>query len=67
MMGLVTAAGSTGDTRTVQYSGQMGGFSGLTIGARHYVQADASVTSTQVSDSVFVGVAVNATTLQVKL
>jgi hypothetical protein len=67
MMGLVTAAGSTGDTRTVQYSGQIGGFSGLTIGARHYVQADASVTSTQVSDSVFVGVAVNATTLQVKL
>jgi len=67
MMGLVTAAGSTGDTRTVQYSGQMGGFSGLTIGARHYVQGDASVTSTQVSNSVFVGVAVNATTLQVKL
>ena len=67
VMGFVTAAGSTGDTKTVQYSGQIGGFSGLTIGAKHYVQEDASVTSTKVSTSVPVGVAVNATTLQVKL
>jgi hypothetical protein len=67
VMGFVTAAGSTGDTRTVQYSGQIGGFSGLTIGAKHYAQEDASVTSTKVSTSVPVGVAVNATTLQVKL
>ena len=67
VMGFVTDAGSTGDTKTVQYSGQIGGFSGLTIGAKHYVQEDASVTSTKVSTSVPVGVAVNATTLQVKL
>ena len=67
VMGFVTAAGSTGDTKTVQYSGQIGGFSGLTIGAKHYAQEDASVTSTKVSTSVPVGVAVNATTLQVKL
>ena len=67
VMGFVTAAGSTGDTKTVQYSGQIGGFSGLTIGAKHYVQEDASVTSTKVSTSVPVGVAVNATTLQVRL
>ena len=67
VMGFVTAAGSTGDTKTVQYSGQIGGFSGLTIGAKHYAQEDASVTSTKVSTSVPVGVAVNATTLQVRL
>jgi hypothetical protein len=39
----------------------------LTIGAKHYAQEDASVTSTKVSTSVPVGVAVNANTLQVRL
>ena len=67
VMGFVTATGSTGDTKAVQYSGQLGGFSGLTIGAKHYVQQDATVTSTKVAASVPVGVAVNATTLQIKI
>ena len=67
VMGFVTATGSTGDTKAVQYSGQLGGFSGLTIGAKHYVQQDATVTSTKVASSVFVGIAVNATTIQVRI
>ena len=51
-----------------QYSGQMGGFSGLTIGARHYAQGDAQRNFySSVRLQFLLGVAVNATTLQVRL
>jgi hypothetical protein len=73
IVGFTTTSGSIGETKSVQYSGKIEGFSGLTVGGTYYVQGDGSITTTKNIDSnttvasVLVGVAVNATTLHIKL
>tara|TARA_R110002074_G_scaffold304826_2_gene476079 strand:+ start:125 stop:1789 length:1665 start_codon:yes stop_codon:yes gene_type:complete len=73
IVGFTTTPASIGETKSVQYSGKIGGFVGLTVGSPYYVQGDASITTTKNIDSnttvasALVGLAINQTTLLIKI
>ena len=61
-LGISNAAYSDGDTATIQTVGaQDDAQSGLTVGKKHYVNRDGSISTTQESPSALVGIA-NAST-----
>jgi len=63
--GLLTAVGTTGQTKKVQFAGRLDGFTGLTIGAEYYAQPTGGI-STSSTGAVLIGFAASATTIQIK-
>ena len=59
--GIAITNAVNGGVITVQINGRVTGFSGLTVGARYYVQDDRTLGTSAGTNSIFVGVAVSAT------
>ena len=64
--GLLTSAGTTGQTKQVQFTGKLDVFTGLTIGAEYYAQPTGGISTSNTSGAVLIGFAASATTIQIK-
>lgn len=72
-IGFITTSAVAAQAQTVYTSGVLGGFTGLTVGAKYYLSADGAITATKPTDPatlnyiVEIGTAVSATQLAIRI
>ncbi len=64
--GFAISNSTDGNPINVQTVGRVTGFSGLTVGAKYYVQDDKTIGTSVGTISIFVGIAVSATDIQIQ-